>query len=243
MAGEIIRLGIIYPPGYGEQEYYQMAEKLGERFRVYLVVHKWVGWGHIIDDLLEVGDVDELAATAGKLLSLKPNSAVWACTSASFIGGASLAESQAKAISEAAGCPASSTSLAFVRAVKALDLKRVSIMAISYPREVATRLEAFLKEYDIEVCRLLSMEDVSGIEEGWKLPSSELMKAVREADSKEAEAIFIPDTAIPTMEIIQPLEEALGKPILTANQVTFWNLLRQANVEDNLPAFGKLFER
>jgi maleate isomerase len=40
---------------------------------------------------------------------------------------------------------------------------------------------------------------------------------------------------------IRALEERLGKPILTANQVLFWYALRQAGVRASMTNYGRLF--
>ena len=42
------------------------------------------------------------------------------------------------------------------------------------------------------------------------------------ADHPAAEAVLIPDTAMHTLFILDDLEQAVGKPVLTANQVTVW---------------------
>ncbi len=40
---------------------------------------------------------------------------------------------------------------------------------------------------------------------------------------------------------IQALEEDLGRPVLTANQVTFWQALRLSGVRAPIPGYGQLF--
>jgi maleate isomerase len=42
--------------------------------------------------------------------------------------------------------------------------------------------------------------------------------------------MFISCTNLPTYDVIEPLEQALGKPVLTANQVTMWAALRAMNL-------------
>jgi maleate isomerase len=53
-------------------------------------------------------------------------------------------------------------------------------------------------------------------------------RLIREADSPDAEAVFVSCTNLPTYDLIAPLERELGKPVLTANQVTMWSALRLA---------------
>jgi len=44
-----------------------------------------------------------------------------------------------------------------------------------------------------------------------------------------------------TIGAIQALEEALGKPVLTSNQVAFWQALSLANIPARVAGYGQLF--
>ncbi len=50
---------------------------------------------------------------------------------------------------------------------------------------------------------------------------------MKQVDRPEAQALFISCTNLPTYDVIEPLEHALGKPVLTANQVTMWDACRK----------------
>ena len=41
--------------------------------------------------------------------------------------------------------------------------------------------------------------------------------------------------------VIETLEEDLGRPVLTANQVAFWYALREAGVRAPVKGYGRLF--
>ena len=69
----------------------------------------------------------------------------------------------------------------------------------------------------------------------------EVLALARGGDHPEAEAVLLPDTALHTAAWIQELEAALGKPVLTANQVTVWEGLRLLEKPVRCPALGKLF--
>ena len=47
----------------------------------------------------------------------------------------------------------------------------------------------------------------------------------RGGDPADAEAIFVSCTNLATYDVIAPLEAELGKPVITANQVTMWAML------------------
>ena len=57
----------------------------------------------------------------------------------------------------------------------------------------------------------------------------------------KADAVFISCTALRTVGAIEALEADLGKPVVSAIQVTFWDALRVAQVGDDCPGFGSLF--
>jgi maleate isomerase len=60
----------------------------------------------------------------------------------------------------------------------------------------------------------------------WKVGYGDIVSAVSSVDRPEAEAVFISCTNVPTYDIIAPLEQMIGKPVLTANQVTMCSALR-----------------
>ena len=63
------------------------------------------------------------------------------------------------------------------------------------------------------------------------------------ADHPHAQAVLVPDTAMHTLGVLPDLEERLGKPVLTANQVTIWQGPRLAGARPHAPALGTLFSR
>jgi maleate cis-trans isomerase len=65
----------------------------------------------------------------------------------------------------------------------------------------------------------------------------------READRPDADAVLLPGTALHTAAHVAALEKELGKPVLTANQVTVWEGLRLADRRVNAPSLGSLFLR
>ncbi len=56
----------------------------------------------------------------------------------------------------------------------------------------------------------------------------------------EADAYFLSCTAIRSADVIDTLEDALGKPVITSNQATLWRALRESGINDSIPGFGRL---
>jgi maleate isomerase len=60
--------------------------------------------------------------------------------------------------------------------------------------------------------------------------------------SKEADAVLIAGNGLRAIGVIDALEETLGKPVLTANQVTFWRALNMIKNPPHVTQFGRLFK-
>src|SRR5699024_1323618 len=168
------------------------------------------------------------------------DSVVWACTSGSFVYGWQGAHHQAEQLAQEAGLPASSTSLAFARALRALGVRRVAVAA-SYPAELADHFEAFLTAAGAEVVQFTSHDIFTAGEVG-HMGREQVLQMVRAVDVDGAEAILVPDTAMHSLQWVADLEAAVGKPVLTANQVSVWEGMRIAGVASpQLPGLGSLF--
>jgi maleate cis-trans isomerase len=61
-------------------------------------------------------------------------------------------------------------------------------------------------------------------------------------DLTKAEVLLIPDTALPSLDLVDHLEAMCGRPVLTANQVTLWMALDLASHPLTVAGFGRLFE-
>lgn len=232
-------LGLLYPGHSAEDDFPALEARVGGGLRLPIVITSVGEDAHRVDALLDLGSDIRLAAGAAQLADLRPHAVMWACTSGSFVFGPDGARDQAAKVAAAAGVPASSTSIAFVDALRHLGLHRVAIAA-SYPRDVAEHFEAFLAAYGIGVVAMGSQGIVTAAEVG-TLGPEKVVEMVTAADHPHAEAVLVPDTAMHTLAIIDRLEAAVGKPVLTANQVTVWKGLHLVGPAPVLPGLGALF--
>jgi len=60
-------------------------------------------------------------------------------------------------------------------------------------------------------------------------------------DRPESDAIFISCTNFRTLEIIESLENKLGKPVVTSNSASMWQMLRVIQDTRVIPGAGRLF--
>ncbi|MFE7655976.1 decarboxylase [Streptomyces bottropensis] len=234
-------LGFLYPGHSAEDDYPRMEQLLGSDIRVD-VVHTDIGEdAHRVDALREMGAPERLSAGCEALRLSGSEAVVWACTSGSFVHGYEGAHEQIRALARAAGLPASSTSFAFAHAAQEIGATRVAVAA-TYPDDVARLFVDFLAAAGVEVLSVRGAGIGTAAEVGtWGL--DEILALARAADHPEAEALLLPDTALHTVSHLPTLEKELGKPVLTANQVTVWEALRLADRRVNAPRLGRLFTR
>jgi maleate cis-trans isomerase len=232
-------VGLLYPGHAAEDDFPLLQGILGDDVRL-PVVHTSVGEdAHRVDALLDLGSTARLADGAEQLRTHSPVAVVWACTSGSFVFGWDGARAQVDAISDRLGCPASSTSIAFVNAIRALGVRRVAIAA-TYPRDVVDRFVEFLDAGEIGVVDSTSADIVTAAEVG-TLGRDGPFGLLSSIDHRGADVVLVPDTALHTVAWLDELETAAGKPVLTANQVSVWEGLRLAGRTPQHDRLGSLF--
>jgi len=180
-------------------------------------------------------DVESQAELLGLI---QPSSVAYACTSGSFIRGVEYDRDIVDRIRRASGAPATTTSTAVVGALRALGVRRVAI-ATPYRDVINERLTAFL------VTSGMSVEKIMGLGlDDWTInfvPQSDVYHLARKVNTASAEAVFIACTNLRALDVIEPLEKDLAKPVVTANQATMWEALRLAGIRERPGGFGTLF--
>jgi maleate isomerase len=169
---------------------------------------------HISDPTLVARGVTDVAAVS-------PLVTAYACTSGSFIGGLSGEAALVSAMIRAGAPAAVTTSGALLAALRHLDATRIATVT-PYTADLTAALSGYLAEAGVEVVATAGLGLISDI---WTVPYDVTAGLVRDTDSAEAEAVFISCTNLPTYDVIAALEAELGKPVLTANQVTMWSAL------------------
>ncbi|MER6181548.1 decarboxylase [Streptomyces sp. NPDC001652] len=234
-------LGFLYPGHSAEDDYPRIEQLLGSDVRLD-VVHTDIGEdAHRPDALRRMGSAERLAAGVEELRMAGAESVVWACTSGSFVYGWEGAHEQVRSLARTAGLPASSTSFAFVHAAREIGARRVAVGA-TYPDDVAALFAEFLRAGGLEVAGVKGAGIITAAEVGtWG--EKEVFALARSADTPDADVILLPDTALHTAAHVTALEKELGKPVLTANQVTVWEGLRLTDRRVNAPSLGSLFTK
>jgi len=172
------------------------------------------------------------------LMDARPSVMVMSGTGTSFAGGYGYDQALIAKMREINGnLPTTTTSTSVVEALRKMGIKKVSV-ATPYLEEVAKAAAKFIQDSGIEVMDLNWLGKATGIED---VSQETVYNIVRQVDKTESQAVFISCINLHTVEIIEKLEGDLGKPVISSNQATMWNLLRMAGVKDKLQGYGQLF--
>jgi maleate isomerase len=179
-----------------------------------------------------------LGRAVDELATLAPAAIAFASTAASFLNGAVDDRETCSVLSFRARCPVLTASRAVVLALRALGVRRVAL-ATPYPAEITERAVTFLAEEGVRTVSSVELGIVGNLAKG-RLPVAAAELLARQADAPEADAVLLSGTNWRTLEALPRLEQELGKPVLSSNGATGWALLRQAGVDDPVPALGRL---
>jgi maleate isomerase len=181
--------------------------------------------------LLPKGDKEHLAQMAQDtepacdlLGTAKVNVIAYACTSGSLIRGIEWERDLAKRMESRVRVPAVTTASAVIDALKKLHLSKLAV-GTPYIDEVNAAERKFLEDNDIAVTQIKGLGYVDG-ETLHREPPETAMKLAESVDSSHAEGIFLSCTDLKTFTVIDEIEKALGKPVISSNSATLWKCLQ-----------------
>ncbi len=229
------KLGIIYPAdGALDHEYWELAPRGVSVHITRISVPQEEQTLAVLEAQTQSEDIDKAAAD---LNVIRLDAIAYACTSGSFVHGVDSDLEIIRRMETAAGAPCTTSTTAAVRALKALGSKKISIVT-PYPDEINARLKTFMEDSGFEV---VVLQGLGLYREIFNQPAGAAYRLAKAADNSAADAIFISCTNFRTVEVLRVLEQDLGKPVVSANQATVWDLLRLAGVNSKNEGYGQLF--
>jgi len=232
MYGWRARLGVVIPSlnAVSEPEFAMMVP---EGVTCHYQRFAFTGGG--LDVLKSLKDL--VLSAAEQTLHIYPSALGMCCTAGSFAGGKGWDEEIIHQLKNKTGLPATTASTSVLEAFRKLGVKKISVAA-PYLEGIARREKEFLEDNDIKVANMKWLNK-DGFEM-YEVPYEVTYRLAKEVDSPKAEAIFISCVALPTLGLINKLEEDIGKPVVTSNQAFIWRLLRLSNINEKIEGFGRL---
>jgi maleate cis-trans isomerase len=136
--------------------------------------------------------------------------------------------------------PASTVLTAVTRGCRALGLKRV-VMASPFPDNQDERLARFLAHDGIEVVALRSL-GCPNAEVIWELPpeTGYDLAAALLREHPDVDGVYMPCNKWRVVSVIDRIEKASGKPVITNTQAWVWEALRAMGMKNRITGYGRL---
>ena len=173
------------------------------------------------------------------LMDSKCDIVVFQCTGTSMSGGVDMDRYVVREIAAHAKRPAISTASAVNAALAALDAKRLVFISETKQKGHDDKLK-YMREagYDIVTDRAASLE---GTDVYCTTPPRFWYDMALALKDDRAQAYFISCANIHSIDVIEDLENALHRPVVTSNQAALWCALRTIGLPDVIPGLGSLF--
>jgi maleate isomerase len=183
--------------------------------------------------------LDEHVVDAAKIVAGSfPDVIAWICTAGSFMKGKGHDVRLIKEMEEATRIPCTTTSTAVMAAFRQLGVQKVAV-ATPYPLDVNALEKKFLEDngFNVVKCDGLDLTDNNILAH---VSPNVLYRLAKAVDTPEADAIFVSCTGLDALDMIEPLERDIGKPVITSNQASYWMAFKMAKVGEPIEGYGRL---
>ena len=178
-----------------------------------------------------------LVETAQALSDTKPNLMVFHCTANSMENGLAHEAAIVETIQSASGCRTITTAQAITAALNQLGVKKLVLIS-PYVKQTNEHEVRYLSECGFNVVYEFGLAlDSDGYS---AVTPQEWIKVVTEHSRPDADGYLLSCTNTRTIEVIEELERALDKPVITSNQATLWACLKQLGVAYSNKTLGRL---
>lgn len=183
--------------------------------------------------------VDKAAAL---LSAVSPSAVVYAFTSSSYIlgsdGDARLRERLEKEIS---GTPVVIQTTALVTALRTLQSERIALI---HPPWFSPELDALGTDYFEKAGFFVAYHGAAQLRSDYgDIGPEQIFDWATRRMPENADALVIGGGGFRAVGAISALEDALGRPVLSANQASFWCALRASGVDDEIGNYGEIFRK
>jgi maleate isomerase len=230
-----VRLGFLVPPGNPtvEPEMIEMAPK-----SVSVHFSRMVAYGPTgtLDgqEARNRTQIEHIGESAGLLAMVKPGVIMLAHTATSYTLGRQAEAQLVQRLRDQCGTAVATAFGSVLDALKVLGATRVAL-GTPYSEETTLKGKALLEEHGLEVVSHGRLKNVTN-----ETPerACQLGRAV---DTRDAQAVFLSGLGMPTISILDTLEQELGKPVISAASAMMWQALRLTGVRDRVSGYGRLF--
>src|SRR5436309_3400386 len=161
---------------------------------------------------------------------------VLAHTASSYANGFANEPALVERLSSLTGAPGVTAAGAVRAALQHLGAKRLAL-GTPYQESVSLQGRAYWQAAGFEIVGYRRLGDVGSIYDETEERAYDL---ARLADAREADAVLLSGTGLPTIGVLERLERDLGKPVVSSIQACLWQALRVAGRPQPIAGFGRL---
>ena len=180
--------------------------------------------------------VDSLDQGVELLAMVNPDVIVVAHTATSYSLGRQGEADLLGRLQEATGKRVITAFGAVLRALERLKVRRVAL-GTPYSAETTLQGKALLEAYGLQVVNSANLPGVTNI---YDETAERAYGLARLVDREDAEGVFLSGTGMPTLSVLELLEQDLGKPVISSASAMMWHALRAAGVKQAIPGYGRL---
>lgn len=237
MSNRPARLGFLVPPGNPttETEVIRMTPAGVSVHFTRMVAHGQTGslQGQEERNRTQIAHLPENVAL---LAMVKPRVIVLAHTATSYTLGRAGEAALIERLARDASVPFITAFGSVVKALTHLQARRVAF-GTPYGEDATLQCKANLEAHGFEVTGFGRLEGVVNI---YDETSERAAQLARRIDTPDADAVFLSGVGMPTVDVLERLEQELGKPVVSSAAAMMWNALRVAGVRARVDGFGGL---
>jgi len=124
------------------------------------------------------------------------------------------------------------------RALTSFDVTKIAV-GTPYADELNTNVAKYLTECGFSIVEFQGL-NLTRDNEMIKVSPEYLIEFAQEIERPDGEAVLISCGALRTIDLVDEIEQLLGKPVICSNQAMLWHCLRLAAIEGKLEGLGGL---
>lgn len=167
----------------------------------------------------------DLEVAAEQLADADVDLITFACTSASLIHGPGWDEKLIERIEAAAAIPATTTTTAVIESLRFLGAQSIGV-GTPYPEDVNEAERRFLEAMGFEVVTLEGLDLRTDREIG-ALSLERVERLALSVAQTHSDVVFLSCTNMPTLPLLDDLENTVGRPVVSSNSATIWDARRR----------------
>lgn len=172
-----------------------------------------------------------LPECARQIGTLQPDVVVFGCTSAGALRGPAYEQELAGEISKATGAPTVTIMGAVVEELQRLGVKSVALLT-PYSEEINDTIKESLESSGFTVPYMNGM-DVKGAFNIAAVSPEEIVDYVREQlEGVESDCLFVSCANLKSVEALEQIREAAGRPVVTSNQAVLAGVKRTVGIAE-----------